>query len=543
MSSKKVIFKGQVFAFSGKLMQPRKELEELVVKLGGEVSSSVTAATTFLISNEDDVKALPTKVATAQGRGVPIVSEAYLGACFAGKKLLPHAKFVVKGSGPGGVAKRKAKAKAKAAGAAAAAGAEAPAAKKPRVATAAEAGPVTTTDKVAVMPSSGLADVAKVVEEDIAKGFVKAKLTWDVELILHDPEAGKDKFYNMQLLASNDGLEFWAVQNWGKTGMPGRTQKDGPFDSLGEAKKVFRKKFRSKSGNVFGSLSASFANVPGKYRLLEREAEAAPGAPKKVESPGKWQYYLHNKVDGKKLGWYDYDEDAGKNMEKYYQQFVRDPSLNVRLIQSDYFKYEVNFTLLQQKNTKSGMRRVIRRVETGPGARKPSDAAPTEIPEPDLPDPAVIAAAAGADSSDEEDEEEDDYDGGEEEEDEDMEEGGAEEPEAEEETKDKEVEAAPAATASTSRGGPPAARSAPSAPKAPARGAPAAAAAARAAPAAATSGRSAAPPPAAAAATTRGPPAATAATLRGPPPDEAETLVADESLIAETLPMRGAPAA
>nr|QDO16462.1 poly [ADP-ribose] polymerase 2 [Crypthecodinium cohnii] len=441
MSSKKVVFKGQVFAFSGKLMQPRKELEELVVKLGGEVSGSVTASVTFLISNEDDVKALPTKVATAQGRGVPIVSEAYIGACFAAKRLLPHAKFVVKGSGPGGVAKRKAKAKAKAAGAA---GGEAPPAKKPRVAAAAaapgaaaEPGPVMTTDKVAVMPSSGLADVAKVVEEDIAKGFVKAKLTWDVELILHDPEAGKDKFYNMQLLASNDGDQFWAVQNWGKTGMPGRTQKDGPFESLGEAKKVFRKKFRSKSGNVFGSLSASFAHVPGKYRLLEREAEAAPGAPpKEAPKPAKWQYYLHNKVDGKKLGWYDYDEDAGKNMEKYYQQFVRDASLNVRLIQSDYFKYEVDFTHMHQKNTKSGMRRVIRRVETGPGTRKPSDAAPTEIPEPALPDPAVIAAAAGAESSTEDEEAEDDA---EEEEDEEMEDEGAEEAaEPEEEAKEEE---------------------------------------------------------------------------------------------------------
>merc|ERR1719188_2562758 len=111
-------------------------------------------------------------------------------------------------------------------------------------------------------------------------------------------------------------------------GMDGTAHVDGPFDNIAAAKKVFRKKYRSKTGNVFGILGATFADIPGKYRPLakeEEEEEAAPGAPPRVRAgPGKWQYYLHNKVDGKKLGWYDYDKDAGDNMEKYWNQFQRD---------------------------------------------------------------------------------------------------------------------------------------------------------------------------------------------------------------------------
>lgn len=71
-------------------------------------------------------------------------------------------------------------------------------------------------------------------------------------------------------------------------------------------------------------------------------------------------------------------------MEKYYGQFTRDAALNIRLIQSDYFKYEVDFSAMIQRNIKSGMKRVIRRIEEG---EDPSADAPKKIPVPAKPAP------------------------------------------------------------------------------------------------------------------------------------------------------------
>eukprot|EP00928_Gymnodinium_smaydae_P035923 TRINITY_DN25197_c1_g1_i2.p1 TRINITY_DN25197_c1_g1~~TRINITY_DN25197_c1_g1_i2.p1 ORF type:complete len:467 (-),score=96.51 TRINITY_DN25197_c1_g1_i2:133-1533(-) len=421
----KAIFKGHTFAISGKLSQPRKEHEDLIRKHGGETASTVTAAVTMLISNEEDVKACTAKVATAKGRGIPIVTEGYLGACILAKRILDQNCFLVKGTRA-----KKRKAAAKAAGGAV----------KKKKAAGHEV--VELSHTIAVIPKSGLSEKAAVAVTHVSSGFVTACVTWDVELVLTDIAAGKDKFYNMQLLASEDGTEYWAVQNWGKTGMDGAVHIDGPFSDFADAKRVFKKKYRQKTGNVWGQVGASFAEVPGKYRLLAKAAEeedeaeaampgeasasssAAParapaaaaargGGRRAAEVPGKWQYYLHNKVDGKELGWYDYDKSAGDNMEKFWKQFERDPTLNVRLIQSDYFKYEVDFGAMIQKNTKSGMRRVVRRIADGQEA---SSDPPDEIPEPGKPDPSWKAAAD--DSEDEDDasgggSEEDDEDAGE----------------------------------------------------------------------------------------------------------------------------------
>merc|ERR1712176_698618 len=110
-----------------------------------------------------------------------------------------------------------------------------------------------------VIAKSGLAGKAAVVQEEVSKGFVNACLTWDVELVLNDPEKGKDKFYNMQLLKNKEIAEFWAVQHWGRTGLAGTVHVDGPFDEIAAAKQAFRKKYRQKTGNVWGNLAGTFA--------------------------------------------------------------------------------------------------------------------------------------------------------------------------------------------------------------------------------------------------------------------------------------------
>ncbi|CAK0799263.1 unnamed protein product [Prorocentrum cordatum] len=265
----KAVFKGQTFALSGKLALPRKEYEETIRKHGGDVAASVTTAVTFLISTEDDVKAVSQKVATALGRKLPVVQEGFVGACVTAKRLLEPGKFAIKAP----VAKKRAASKG---------GDGVPPAKAAR---AAKAVAEVVLGATPVMARSGLEDKAAVVEEKFEKGFVKGSLLWDVELVLNDVAAGKDKFYNMQLLAATAGDQFWTVQNWGKTGMAGRVHTDGPFADLVSAKRNFRRKYRAKTGNVFGELGASFLEKDGKYKVLAKDEK------KSCDAPGVWQYY------------------------------------------------------------------------------------------------------------------------------------------------------------------------------------------------------------------------------------------------------------
>mmetsp|Transcript_27341 Transcript_27341/g.63750 ORF Transcript_27341/g.63750 Transcript_27341/m.63750 type:complete len:476 (-) Transcript_27341:7-1434(-) len=416
------IFKGQVFALSGRLSQPQKEYEELIKKNGGEVAPSLTTAVTILVSTADDVKACSQKVATANGRGVPIVQEGFVGACIAAKKILPMSHFEIKGAGK----KRKAKAKAGAA-ASSAGGAKAPEADAteepaPKRAKKAES-VITTSDSAPVIVKSGLADKAAVVKEEVKKGFIQASLCWDVELVLNDPATGKDRYYNMQLLSGtvdDTAGMFWTVQHYGRTGLDGRVHVDGPHMAIDTAKMAFRKKYRSKTGNVWGQLGGTFVEHPGKYKLLAKAEEVAAKADAGAERSeaaskvGKWQYYLHNALDGKEIGWHDYAEEAGANMEKFWKVCETNEGLAVRFVQTKYYKYEVNFTEMIQTNIKTGTRRVIRRVAEGERASDdPPEKVPDPVPPKKVPDEEEEdedddeADEDGAEYEDEEEEEED----------------------------------------------------------------------------------------------------------------------------------------
>jgi len=371
----KHIFKSLTFAISGKLSQPKKDYEELITKHGGDVASSVTSAVNFLVSTEADVGSQ--KVAAALKKDIPVIQEGFVGACVAAKKLLDPNFFAVKGA-----KKKRAASKGVA---------------KAAPAKRSKAGPVATCSEIGVINKSGLVEKAAVVVEN-KKVFDEATLAWDVELVLNDPSKARDRFYNLQLLKSKTGNQFWVVQHWGRTGLEGAVNVVDSGDDVSSAKRVFRSKYRQKTGNAWGQIG-TFVETPGKYKLLAKVT--------KSEAQGLWQYYLHNEVDGKRIGWYNYTGDSAKNMEKFWHQFEENAGLEVRFVQSDYFKYEVNFSTMVQTNLKSGMRRVIRRVAPG---KKPSPEAPSVIPEKAKP------AAPAPESSEEEDEEEDVDDEGDEEE-------------------------------------------------------------------------------------------------------------------------------
>jgi hypothetical protein len=157
------------------------------------------------------------------------------------------------------------------------------------------------------------------------------------------------------------------------------------------AKKIFRRRFRAKTGNIWGNVGGTFAEVPGKHKVLQKSSESA--------AMGRWQYYLHNNIDGKTIGWYDYEDGPAQVMEKIYQSNERNGGLDVRHITTGYFTYEVDFRKMTQTNTKSGTRRAIRRVPPG---ETPTPTPPSVIPTAAKPKP-----EAAAESSAEEEEDDD----------------------------------------------------------------------------------------------------------------------------------------
>ena len=65
---------GLSFVITGALSRPRKEIEDQIISLGGQVSSSVSKNTDYLITNETESNS--SKFLTAQKLGIKIISEA-----------------------------------------------------------------------------------------------------------------------------------------------------------------------------------------------------------------------------------------------------------------------------------------------------------------------------------------------------------------------------------------------------------------------------------------------------------------------------------
>lgn len=65
--------KGLIFAITGSLNQPRKDIEDKIISLGGKISSSVTSNTSYLITNE--TKSDSSKFISAQKFGTKIITE------------------------------------------------------------------------------------------------------------------------------------------------------------------------------------------------------------------------------------------------------------------------------------------------------------------------------------------------------------------------------------------------------------------------------------------------------------------------------------
>jgi hypothetical protein len=180
---KKSALVGTVFCISGSLSVPKQNMTDMLTGAGAEVSSSLTAKVTHVLTTDADVAKQTSKVVTAEQKGLPVVGESFVSACLkAGKQvnLAPHLLVA-------GVAAGKKAAGKKAAG------------KK------APPGPKKTGKTVG----------ASVATDDDTGQYLEYQLSQ------MDLAKNIDKFYIAQVLDCGPS-SFYCVQHWGRTGTKGQ---------------------------------------------------------------------------------------------------------------------------------------------------------------------------------------------------------------------------------------------------------------------------------------------------------------------------------
>jgi len=175
-------------------------------------------------------------------------------------------------------------------------------------------------------------------------------VTAHYKLALVDISQNMDKFYVLQMLRGGD--KFLFLIRFGRTGTRGKAKVEGPLDTAEEAETMLAAKFKEKTQNPVESVAAgSFAKVDGMYDLIKgdtgvrRSTEGSDGG-------RLWQYYVDDGVDGKRVGWYDYAQEAAEEVESIHSDWVNNPEgpFHVRSVQSGSFCYEVNFKEMVQTN-------------------------------------------------------------------------------------------------------------------------------------------------------------------------------------------------
>merc|ERR1719476_348204 len=127
----------------------------------------------------------------------------------------------------------------------------------------------------------------------------------DARLALIDPRTSQDKYCVLQGLADKNVEDAYpnrcyAYRRFGATGTRGEIKIDGPMTHPKVAS-ILARVFKEKTGKAWGTVKPGDAAEPGKYWLQQ---QAAP------DGHAKWQYYVSDGVDGKRTGWYPYEEQA-----------------------------------------------------------------------------------------------------------------------------------------------------------------------------------------------------------------------------------------
>eukprot|EP00439_Symbiodinium_sp_Y106_P084536 s1188_g25.t4 len=177
---------------------------------------------------------------------------------------------------------------------------------------------------------------------------------FDVRLVRINSKT--DHYHVLQGLQDCEGetSEFYCYQCWGETGTPGNKKLDGPFSER-EMREAFAGVFEKRTGSAWGSLKPGERVADGNFWWQQVSA---------ADEQALWQYYVHDGVDGKRRGWYPYEDDASALVEEMFAQHVsndQEKRTAVRTVSSGYFSYRIDLEAMTQENARTGKVRAIRR--------------------------------------------------------------------------------------------------------------------------------------------------------------------------------------
>ncbi|KAL6707497.1 hypothetical protein ACN47E_004067 [Coniothyrium glycines] len=265
-------------------------LQTRIKALGGEVASSVTADTTFLIATEKDFENNSTKVKSATAHNVLIVTLEWLEECEASNTKVDETQFLLSTPAPSNSTTAQPQANGTKKRAASSAASPAPsqdANKKPKIAETAKVGDGQNakSNKIAVEidPYFTLSNYQVYIDGD---GTI-----WDASLNQTNSSANNNKFYRLQTLTNGSDYKTWT--RWGRVGERGQSAMLGS-GGVDDALRNFEKKFKDKSGLKWADRGEQ--PKPGKYAYVERsynpdsdeeEGDAEAGADEPVKAAVK----------------------------------------------------------------------------------------------------------------------------------------------------------------------------------------------------------------------------------------------------------------
>jgi len=295
------LFKDLVFFVNGTFTKSQDEIKALIEENSGTTARSLTAKVTHLVTVDGGAK-----IEDAKAKNIKVVSEQFLHDSISKKAKQDEAGYAIES-------------KKRAADAGSDKADDEPAKKKrgrKNDAVAATPAPAAASATPAPAPAAPAADEekkVKVLKRGRAPVDPNARLNpashhvleegdtvWDCMLNQTNIGNNNNKFYVIQLIASDDGKQFYCYNRWGRVGERGQ-DKNEPFGGhLDGAKNAFRKKFKDKAANNWEDRH-KFVPKAGKYTLIEidygndKEEEKKPA--KRDVSPAKEKKLVESKLD------------------------------------------------------------------------------------------------------------------------------------------------------------------------------------------------------------------------------------------------------
>lgn len=228
-------FRGMTFFIIGKLEKNKDQIKTQILKWGGKLASKLTNDVVAIISTEDEVSKMNSKMEAAKELNIPVVPESFIEACEKGGAVEKITESVispwggdVKGKVDEAIQKSAADRK-----------------KSGKSGSRFEKSASKVTLKVvgglAVDPDSGLDDIAHV--------YTDGKDKYTCVLGLSDVQTNKNSFYKIQLLESNKKDKFWVFRSWGRIGTKIGGKKVETMGTLHDAKKQFKCVYRDQTNN------------------------------------------------------------------------------------------------------------------------------------------------------------------------------------------------------------------------------------------------------------------------------------------------------